>query len=842
MNYKQSVKEIQAGIEEKLAHQFGEKAETASDSQYYKAVALMVKEMLMEGRGKFLNRAQKAKTKKIYYLCMEFLMGRSLKNNLFNLGIEEDFRKALKNMGVNLDNVYEQEPDAGLGNGGLGRLAACFLDGLATDGYPAMGYSLRYEYGIFHQKLVDGWQTELPDLWLPGGKIWMTPQQDKAVEVHFDGYIEESWNNQYHMVNHKDYKKVIAVPYDMYVAGMDGKGVSVLRIWKAKSADFDMQLFNDGDYLRAMEQNALAEAITKVLYPGDNHEEGKSLRLTQQYFLVSATIQDIIRRHLFTYSSLDNLPELAAIHLNDTHPVLAVPEMMRIMLDECGYGWDAAWNIVTRTIAYTNHTVMAEALECWGIELFKRRLPRIYQIIEEINRRFCAQMHEKGIDGYQVGRMAPLNDGFVKMANLAVIASHSVNGVSQLHSNILKETVFKDFYQVMPQKFKNVTNGIAHRRWLNQSNPELAAFLTETIGDGYIHDANQLSKFLSYKNDKAALEKLETIKFHNKQRLAEYIKKSNNIAVDPNSIFDVQVKRMHEYKRQHLNALHILATYQWLRENPNADFTPHTYIFGAKAAPGYYFAKQMIRFIVELGEVINHDPRVNDKMKVIYLEDYRVTLAELMIPAADISEQISLAGTEASGTGNMKFMINGAITLGTLDGANVEIHEAVGDENMLLFGMTTPEAQSLSKNGYHAKLFYDNNPVIKHAIEEMRSGLNGFEFHDIANNLVDSDPYMVLADFDSYSRVHQKAEKLYANQQKWQQMALVNIAGAGRFAADRAIHEYAENIWGAAPVPEEEQSISAKTAGKAEETVKTTAVKSTAAKRAAKSTKKDTNS
>ena len=566
------------------------------------------------------------------------------------------------------------------------------------------------------------------------------------------------------------------------------------------------------------------------------------MRLTQQYFLVSATIQDIIRRHLFTYSSLDNLPELAAIHLNDTHPVLAVPEMMRIMLDECGYGWDAAWNIVTRTIAYTNHTVMAEALECWGIELFKRRLPRIYQIIEEINRRFCAQMHEKGIDGYQVGRMAPLNDGFVKMANLAVVASHSVNGVSQLHSNILKETVFKDFYQVMPQKFKNVTNGIAHRRWLNQSNPELAAFLTETIGDGYIHDANELSKFLAYKDDKVTLEKLETIKYHNKQRLAEYIKKSNNVAVNPNSIFDVQVKRMHEYKRQHLNALHILATYQWLRENPNADFTPHTYIFGAKAAPGYYFAKQMIRFIVELGEVINNDPRVNDKMKVVYLEDYRVTLAELMIPAADISEQISLAGTEASGTGNMKFMINGAITLGTLDGANVEIHETVGDENMLLFGMTTPEAQSLSKNGYQSKLFYDNNPVIKHAIEEMRSGLNGFEFHDIANNLINVDPYMVLADFDSYSKVHQKAEKLYADQQKWQQMALVNIAGAGRFAADRAIHEYAQNIWGATPVPAGEQKTAGKTTVTTEEPVKKTTVKSTTTKRTTKSTKKGTNS
>lgn len=802
MKYKPSVKNIQSGIAEKLAHQFGEKTETASDLQYYKAVALMVKEILMEKYSAFNIRGQQTKTKKVYYLCMEFLMGRSLKNNLFNLGLEDDFRQALNHFGIKLENLYEQEPDAGLGNGGLGRLAACFLDALATGGYRAMGYSLRYEYGIFHQKLVDGWQTELPDLWLPGGKVWMTPQYDKAVEVHFEGIIEESWNDGYHIVRHKNYKRVIAVPYDMYVAGMDGKGVSVLRIWKAKSADFDMKLFNDGDYLRAMEQNALAEAITKVLYPGDNHVEGKSLRLTQQYFLVSATIQDIIRRHLFTYSSLDNLPELAAIHLNDTHPVLAVPEMMRIMLDECGYGWDCAWNIVTRTIAYTNHTVMQEALECWGIDLFKMRLPRIYQIIEEINRRFCQQMHNEGIDGNQVGRMAPLNDGFVKMANLAVVASHSVNGVSQLHSGILKETVFKDFYQVMPQKFKNVTNGIAHRRWLNQSNPELASFLTETIGSGYIYDANELSKFMDFQDDKTVLEKLAVIKYHNKLRLAEYIKKQNKVQVNPDSIFDIQVKRMHEYKRQHLNALHILSTYLWLKENPNGDFTPHTYIFGAKAAPGYYFAKQMIRFIVELGEIINNDPSVNDKIKVIYLEDYRVTLAELMIPAADISEQISLAGTEASGTGNMKFMINGAITLGTLDGANVEIHQAVGDENILLFGMTTPEVQSLAKNGYQPQLFYDNNPVIKQAIDKMKAGINGYEFHEIADSLVHKDPYMVLADFDAYSKIHLRAQKLYVDRYKWHQMALVNIAGAGRFAADRAIHEYAQNIWGATPVPQ----------------------------------------
>ena len=799
MNYKQSVKKIQAGIEEKLAHQFGEKAETASDVQYYKAVALMVKEMLMEGRSEFLNRAQKSK--KIYYLCMEFLMGRSLKNNLFNLGIEEDFRKALKNMGVNLDSIYEQEPDAGLGNGGLGRLAACFLDGLATDGYPAMGYSLRYEYGIFHQKLVDGWQTELPDLWLPGGKIWMTPQQDKAVEVHFDGYIEESWNNQYHMVNHKDYKKVIAVPYDMYVAGMDGKGVSVLRVWKAKSADFDMQLFNDGDYLRAMEQNALAEAITKVLYPGDNHEEGKSLRLTQQYFLVSATIQDIIRRHLFTYSSLDNLPELAAIHLNDTHPVLAVPEMMRIMLDECGYGWDAAWNIVTRTIAYTNHTVMAEALECWGIELFKRRLPRIYQIIEEINRRFCAQMHEKGIDGYQVGRMAPLNDGFVKMANLAVVASHSVNGVSQLHSNILKETVFKDFYQVMPQKFKNVTNGIAHRRWLNQSNPELAAFLTETIGDGYIHDANELSKFLAYKDDKVTLEKLETIKYHNKQRLAEYIKKSNNVAVNPNSIFDVQVKRMHEYKRQQLNLLYLIHQYHEIKAG-HLPAVPLVSIFGAKAAPAYTIAKDIIHALLTLSKVIAADPEVSRWLQVVFVENYNVTAAEKLIPACDLSEQISLASKEASGTGNMKFMLNGALTLGTMDGANVEICQQVGEENIYIFGQTSDQViHRYAAGDYCAAQWYEGDANIRRAIDfltgpEMLAAGHAENLTRLHDELVHKDWFQTLPDFNAYVVRKGQALNDYAcDPLGWRKKCLVNIAKAGFFSSDRTIGEYDRDIW-----------------------------------------------
>lgn len=802
MNYNLSVPQIESLIKEKLSHNFGVSPENATDEQYYKAVALILRDLMVRGRNECKEKAEKTGTKKIYYLCMEFLLGRSLRNNLYNLHLEEPFRKALANMDIKLDALYEQEPDAGLGNGGLGRLAACFMDGLASQGYYAMGYSLRYEYGIFRQKLVDGWQTELPDFWLPGGRVWMQEVPEKSVEVHFNGHIEEYWNNQYHIVNHKDYTKVTAIPYDLYIAGNDGKGISVLRIWKAQTDEFDMKLFNGGNYMRAMEQNAMAEVITKVLYPEDNHVEGKGLRLMQQYFLVSATIQDIIRRHLFSNQSLDNLPELAAIHLNDTHPVLAIPEMMRIMLDECGYGWDDAWNIVTRTIAYTNHTVMSEALECWGVDMFKMYLPRIYQIVEEINRRFCAEMHARGVDGYKVGRMAPLNDGYVKMANLAVISSHSINGVSQLHSDILKDSVFNDFYTEMPHKFKNVTNGIAHRRWLNQANPELASLLDELIGTGYTTDANELEKLLQFKDDSAVLARMQKIKHDNKVRLAEYVAKNCGVKVNPDSIFDVQVKRMHEYKRQHMNALHILATYQWLRDNPNADYTPHTYFFGAKSAPGYYFAKQMIRMIYALSQVINNDPRVNDKLKVVFMENYCVSLAELMIPAAEISEQISLAGTEASGTSNMKFMINSAITLGTLDGANVEIHESVGDENIFLFGMTTPEVNTLKQNGYHPYEYINNNPVIRRAMQELQYGFGGVDFKDIYNSLSKVDPYMVLADFESYSQVQQKAARVYGDQRHWNQMGLVNTAMAGRFAADRAIREYAENIWHAKPVPE----------------------------------------
>ena len=786
-------------IVSKLSHNFGVIPTEATDEHYYKAIALILRDMMSHEYAAFTNAAESQNKKTVYYLCMEFLMGRSLKNTLYNLGLTDVMTKALQGLNIKIENIYEQEPDAGLGNGGLGRLAACFLDGLATQDYPAMGYSLRYEFGIFRQKLVDGWQTELPDRWLPGGQVWLQSHPEKSVKVLFDGRIEENWTDGYHSVNHVDATAIEAVPYDMMVAGYGGKGVSRLRLWAAKSNDFDMKLFNGGEYIRAMEQNAMAEVITKVLYPEDNHAEGKSLRLNQQYFLVSATIQDIVRRHLRIYGTLDNFPELVAIHLNDTHPVLAIPELMRILLDECGYSWDSAWDIVTRSIAYTNHTVMAEALECWQVDMFARKLPRIYQIIEEINKRFCAEMHEKGIDGSQIARMAVINDGIVKMANLAVIAGHSVNGVSKLHSEILKESVFSDFYKVTPEKFKNVTNGIAHRRWLNQSNPGLSNLILDLIGDKFITDASALQGLMKYKDDESVLKQLAKIKKANKVKMAEYIQTNNGIIVDPDSIFDVQVKRLHEYKRQHLNAINILSTYLWLKANPNAEFTPKTYIFGAKAAPGYYFAKQIIQFIVELGNRINNDPDVNKKLKVVYLEDYRVSVAEKLIPSAEISEQISLAGTEASGTSNMKFMINGAVTLGTLDGANVEIHESVGDDNIILFGITTSEVNALKHRGYNPQEYYNNSREIMDIINYIEREFSG-KFHDIAESLRNKDPYMVLADFSDYSIAQQNASALYADPMHWNHMSLVNIAQAGRFAADRSIRDYANTIWEATPV------------------------------------------
>ena len=787
-------------IATKLSHFFGVTPEEANYEQFYKAIAMITRDMLRQGRHEFEQRSDETGSKRIYYMCMEFLMGRSLKNTLYNLNLTSVMSEALEDFGIKLDKLYDCEPDAGLGNGGLGRLAACYLDALATQGYMGMGYSILYEYGIFKQKLVDGWQTEMPDFWLPGGEVWLIQRDEKSVDVSFEGEVIDRWDNGYHSVDIVNAKKVRAVPYDMMVAGKDGKGVSVLRLWSAKSSEIDMNSFNQGDYMRAMEQNAMAEVISKVLYPADNHPEGKSLRLRQQYFLVSASVQDIVNRHLRKYGSLDSLPEKAAIHINDTHPTLAIPELMRLLLDECGYSWDDAWSVVTRTFAYTNHTVMSEALECWGEELFRRMLPRIYQIVKEIDNRFRRSIWEQTGDAGKVERMAIVSNGVVRMANLCVACCHSVNGVSALHSEILKDSVFHDFYTIMPDKFKNVTNGIAHRRWLCQANPRLTALLNELIGGDFVYDADALEKLADFRDDSSVLKRIEEIKTANKTDFAKKVRAKTGIELDPSSVFDVQVKRLHEYKRQHLNAFNILAEYIAIKENPSGNFVPHTYIFGAKAASGYFMAKKIISFICALADLINNDPDVARRLKVVYMEDYNVSMAEDMMPAADISEQISLAGTEASGTGNMKLMMNGAITLGTLDGANVEIREAVGDENIVIFGMTTPEANDLKRSGYVPMNFYNNNAELRGVIDFINRGICGKQFPEIGSTIVHHDPYMVLADFDDYRKAHSRIDELWADRERWNRMSLMNTACSGRFAADRAINEYAQNIWHAKSV------------------------------------------
>lgn len=834
MNYTLSKKKAKELLSAKLSHFMGVSPAEATNEQYYKAIALIVRDMMSAGRAEFTETAAKAGTKRVYYLCMEFLMGRSLKNNLYNLNLTETFESVLSDYGVKLENLYDCEPDAGLGNGGLGRLAACYLDGLATQGYPARGYSILYEAGIFKQRIVDGWQTELPDFWLPGGEVWLVPHEESAIEVRFEGDVVDSWDEKFHHVEIVNYKPVKAVPYDMYVAGKDGKGISVLRLWAAKAPALDMSLFNQGDYMRAMEHTAMAEVISKVLYPADNHPEGKSLRLRQQYFLVSASIQDIVHKHLRTFGTMDNFAEKVAIHLNDTHPTLAVPELMRILLDECGYGWDDAWNIVTGTVAYTNHTVMKEALECWPEDLYRRLMPRIWQITKEIDNRFRNFVWQATNNADQVERMAVMSNGVVRMANLCVASSHSVNGVSALHSEILKDTVFHDFYTLSPNKFKNVTNGIAHRRWLCQSNPELTNLLKELIGDGFIYRADELLKLRDYKDDESVLKELERIKTHNKERFAEQVYKKSGVKLDPTSVFDVQVKRLHEYKRQHLNALNILTEYLAIKANPNAEYTPHTYIFGAKAASGYFVAKKIIEFICALSQMINNDPDVRGRLKVVYCEDYNVTMAENLMPAADISEQISLAGTEASGTGNMKLMINGAVTLGTMDGANVEIFDAVGEDNIFIFGMSTPEVEEMKRRGYTPNNYYNNNAELHATIDFInQNGIGGKQFPEIGGTILHHDPYMVLADFADYRRAQKQAVETFKDRNTWNKMSLMNISGAGRFAADRAINDYARDIWHTkSAFPAESAKPAAPKAKKAESTsAKQPAAKKTASKK-----------
>ena len=798
---KYTKREFEKLLKDKLMSECNVTIDAASADQIYRCLAMITRQIMSDRQKQYQSKVLGEGKKQVYYLCMEFLMGRSLRTSLFNLGLNEVAESVLADADVKIDTIYEQEPDAGLGNGGLGRLAACYLDGMATDGIPGTGYSILYEYGIFKQKIVDGWQQETADNWLPGGQVWIKSHPDQAQEIRFDGQAIETWEGGFHHVKYENYNSVIAVPNDMYVAGYGSNGVSKLRLWQAKAPSFDMSSFNAGNYNTAISQSASAELISKILYPNDNHTDGKILRLRQQYFFSAASIADILQNHLNQYGTLDNLADKVAIQLNDTHPTVAIPEMMRILLDECSYEWDAAFDICRKVFAYTNHTVMSEALEKWNADIFRNTLPRIWQIVCEMDRRCRADL-AKAFPGDQgkIDYMAIIGDNQVRTANICAYTCHAINGVSKLHSEIIKDSVFHDYFLYKPQAFKNVTNGIAYRRWLLCSNPGLTHLLEETIGDGFKTDASELKKLEKFVDDKTVQAAAAKVKRENKANFANYLQKSTGQVIDPDSIFDCQVKRMHEYKRQHLNALNIAAEYLYLKNNPNAEFTPKTYIFGAKAAPGYYMAKQMIRMICKLGKLIDEDPAVRGKLRIVYLEDYCVSLSERLMPASEVSEQISLAGTEASGTGNMKFMLNGAITLGTLDGANVEIADAAGHENEIIFGMLTPEVNALKGMGYHPNAFISGDNTAMAVLDFLEKGWNGENFSEVTSNLRNSDPYMVMADFKDYRRAQHDLQELYRDKQKWNHMSLKNISNAGIFSADRSIMDYARDIWGATPV------------------------------------------
>ncbi|WP_288654179.1 glycogen/starch/alpha-glucan phosphorylase [uncultured Gemmiger sp.] len=798
---KYTKREFEKLLKDKLMSECNVTLDAASADQIYRCLAMITRQIMSDRQKQYQSKVLGEGKKQVYYLCMEFLMGRSLRTSLFNLGLNEVAESVLADADVKIDTIYEQEPDAGLGNGGLGRLAACYLDGMATDGIPGTGYSILYEYGIFKQKIVDGWQQETADNWLPGGQVWIKSHPDQAQEIRFDGQAIETWEGGFHHVKYENYNSVIAVPNDMYVAGYGSNGVSKLRLWQAKAPSFDMSSFNAGNYNTAISQSASAELISKILYPNDNHTEGKILRLRQQYFFSAASIADILQNHLNQYGTLDNLADKVAIQLNDTHPTVAIPEMMRILLDECSYEWDAAFDICRKVFAYTNHTVMSEALEKWNADIFRNTLPRIWQIVCEMDRRCRADL-AKAFPGDQgkIDYMAIIGDNQVRTANICAYTCHAINGVSKLHSEIIKDSVFHDYFLYKPQAFKNVTNGIAYRRWLLCSNPGLTHLLEETIGDGFKTDASELKKLEKFVDDKTVQAAAAKVKRENKANFANYLQKATGQVIDPDSIFDCQVKRMHEYKRQHLNALNIAAEYLYLKNNPNAEFTPKTYIFGAKAAPGYYMAKQMIRMICKLGKLIDEDPAVRGKLRIVYLEDYCVSLSERLMPASEVSEQISLAGTEASGTGNMKFMLNGAITLGTLDGANVEIADAAGHENEIIFGMLTPEVNALKGMGYHPNAFISGDNTAMAVLDFLEKGWNGENFSEVTSNLRNSDPYMVMADFKDYRRAQHDLQELYRDKQKWNHMSLKNISNAGIFSADRSIMDYARDIWGATPV------------------------------------------
>ncbi len=794
--------EVQELILDKLARYFAITPEQATEEQMYKAIALVVRDILLQKKQENNERIAEGKYKRVYYICMEFLIGRSLKNNLFNLGLTDQFARCLKKMGFSLDSIFEHESDAGLGNGGLGRLASCFMDSLATLNYPAMGFTIRYEYGLFRQRIVDNQQVELPDMWLPSGEVWMMPRSDKQFTVNVGGRVEEFEEDGKMRVRYVDGESLVALAYDVMISGYgDNAGVSVLRLWTATaSTQFDMRSFSQGDYEKAMAREHEAALISKVLYPSDDHSQGKQLRLQQEYFLVSASLQSILKDHLRLYKSLDNLPDKAVIHANDTHPALAIPELMRLLMDEHDYSWDDAWDITCRTVNYTNHTVMAEALEKWDESTFRNVLPRIYSITCEINRRFVAAMQEEGVDGGKIANMQIINNGQVKMANLCVIGSEKVNGVSALHSEIIKDTIFSDFNEVYPGKFTNVTNGITHRRWLIQSNPHLAALIAELIGDDFYTKPETLSGLTKFKNDKTVLENIGKIKRRNKVEYAEYIAKTTGFKLNPESRFDTQIKRLHEYKRQLLNVLKIVHYYLDLLENPNKEVSPQTFIFGAKAAGSYMHAKRIIQLINCLSKEIQGNPKIKEKLDVMFVENYNVTQAEHLIPASEVSEQISLAGKEASGTSNMKFMINGAITLGTLDGANVEIGERVGEDNIFIFGLKTEEVERAWRAGYNSSTIYTHNDQIKRVVDRLRVGFAGESFSDIADYLISgsynvADPYMCLLDFDDYEKASARVDEAYKDEPRWNRMALINIAQSGIFSSDRSINDYAKNIW-----------------------------------------------
>ncbi len=789
--------EVRSAIEDKLCAHFGVTGGEATDAQLFQATAIVIREIMSR---LLVAEDPRHAVKEVHYMSMEFLMGRSLMKNAFNLGISEAVTGALEDMGRNASDIFEAEPDAGLGNGGLGRLAACYMDSMSTLGLEATGYSICYELGIFKQKFTNGKQTEVADDWRIAAESWLVPRYEDAVEVRFGGQVSPHWDNFGHYTaEYTGYTAVIAVPRDMLIAGYGGKEINYLRLWDAKSPNsLDMYLFSEGEYVKSMEQRTMAEVITKVLYPADEHIEGKTLRLKQQYFFVSATAQDIVRKHMRKWGDIKSFAQHHTIQINDTHPTLIIPELMRIFMDEHGMGWEEAWDIVKNSVAYTNHTVMSEALERWPQDLVQQLLPRLWEIMCEINRRWCDFLAAHFGEGEKVGRNLIIRDGQVHMANMCLAACYKVNGVSQLHGDILKRDLFRDVCEIRPERFTYVTNGIDHRRWLSQINPGLDGLITELLGgDGYLTHPEELEKLNAFVSDREVLRRVNEIKYWNKLRFADFARRNDSFALDPNTVMDVQVKRLHEYKRQLLCAMSIASLQQQLHDDPNMEFVPRTFVFGAKAAAGYRTAKRIIELILSLANDINHDPVCRGKLQVYFVENYRVSAAEAIVPAAQVSEQISTAGKEASGTGCMKLMMNGAVTIGTLDGANVEMYERLGDENMFLFGLRTEEVERMKAEGYDPNAIASRDEEIMRVFDRFSQGFSdGKSYSDLVSMLLyGGDPYMLVADYRAYADCQKRLYSRISDPAELARLALVNTAQSGVFAADRAIREYADNIW-----------------------------------------------